>query len=55
MKVVSELGYKNGQIFWPVRVALTNEQFTPGVFEVIWTLGKEETLKRLKKATNELN
>jgi len=54
VKVVGELSYKNGQVFWPVRVALTNEQFTPGVFEVIWTLGKEETLKRLNKALEEL-
>ncbi len=54
MQVVAELGYKNGQVFWPVRVALTNEQFTPGVFEVIWALGKEETLKRLGEALNSL-
>lgn len=54
MKVVADLGYKNGQVFWPVRVALTNEQFTPGVFEVIWALGKEETLKRLEGALQDL-
>ncbi len=54
MDVVAVLGYKNGQVFWPVRVALTNEQFTPGVFEVIWALGKEETLHRLEKALEEL-
>lgn len=50
IQVVSDLGYKNGQVFWPVRVALTNEQFTPGVFEIIWTLGKAESLERLEKA-----
>lgn len=54
VSVVSSLGYKNGQVFWPVRVALTNEQFTPGVFEVVWTLGKDETLARLEKALAEL-
>jgi len=54
IKVVADLGYKNGQVFWPVRVALTNEQFTPGVFEIIWTLGKDETLKRLQKALEDL-
>jgi len=54
VKVVTDLGYKNGQVFWPVRVALTNEQFTPGVFEVIWALGKEETLNRLDKAASSL-
>ena len=54
IQVVTDLGYKNGQVFWPIRVALTNEQFTPGVFEVIWTLGKEESLKRLEKALQEI-
>jgi len=48
--VVSELGVKNGQVFWPVRSALTGEQFSPGVFEVIWVLGKEKTLQRLQEA-----
>lgn len=48
MEVVQKLGLKNGQVFWPVRVALTHEQFSPGVFEVIWALEKEETLKRLQ-------
>ncbi|MEK7544637.1 MAG: glutamate--tRNA ligase [Patescibacteria group bacterium] len=49
IEVVTELGLKNGQIFWPVRAGLTGEQFSPGVFEVIWALGKEKTLERLKK------
>jgi glutamyl-tRNA synthetase len=46
---IAQKGLKNGQILWPLRVALTGEQFSPGVFEVIWVLGKEESLKRLKK------
>ncbi len=54
LAVVTQLGLKNGQVLWPVRVALTNEQFTPGVFEVVWALGKEETLKRLTDSLNYL-
>lgn len=50
ISVVEYLGCKNGQVFWPVRAALTGEQFSPGVFEVIWALGKERTLKRLDQA-----
>ncbi len=46
--VVTKLGLKNGQVFWPIRAILTGEQFSPGVFEVVWALGKEEALKRLK-------
>lgn len=45
------LNLKNGQVFWPIRAILTGEQFSPGVFEVIWALGKEETLERLKLVT----
>jgi hypothetical protein len=47
-------GFKNGQLFWPMRVALTGEQFSPGVFEVLWALDKEESLKRIKKVTETL-
>lgn len=48
LKVVAELGLKNGQVLWPMRAALTGEQFSPGAFEVAWALGKEKTLNRLK-------
>ncbi|OGJ51198.1 glutamate--tRNA ligase, partial [Candidatus Peregrinibacteria bacterium RIFOXYB2_FULL_32_7] len=30
MKVINDLGVKNGQVLWPLRVALTNEKFSPG-------------------------
>jgi glutamyl-tRNA synthetase len=48
--LIAQKGLKNGQILWPLRVALTGEQFSPGAFEVIWALGKVESLKRLEKA-----
>jgi len=48
--VVEELGVKNGQVFWPLRSALTGEQFSPGVFEVAWVIGKDLCLQRIKKA-----
>jgi len=50
LEVVEELGFKNGQVFWPLRAALTGEQFSPGVFEVAWVLGKEKSLERIDKA-----
>lgn len=50
LKLVTDLGIKNGQLLWPMRVALTGEQFSPGVFELLWALGKEESLKRLNDA-----
>lgn len=47
LEVVQKSGLKNGQVFWPTRVALTGEEFSPGVFEVLWALGKERSLKRI--------
>lgn len=53
--LVSELGIKNGQLLYPVRVALTNTQFTPGgAIEIAHILGKEETLKRLEASIENL-
>ncbi len=46
-EVISTLELKNGQVLWPTRVALTGEAFSPGVFEVLWALGKEKSLARL--------
>ena len=54
--LVSELGVKNGQVFWCVRVAITGKESTPGgVMEVAELLGKEETLRRLDFSIDLLN
>jgi glutamyl-tRNA synthetase len=50
MNKVQELGIKNGQLLWPLRVALSNEKFSPGVFEILDVLGKAKSLARLHKA-----
>ena len=48
-QVAAENGMKNGQVLYPVRVALTGLETTPGgASEVAEVLGKEETLHRLK-------
>jgi len=39
-----------GSILWPLRVALTGREASPGPFEVAAVLGKEKVLVRLKKA-----
>lgn len=49
-KIIADLNLKNGQVLWPVRVALTNEEFSPGVFEVCYAYGYEKSLNHLKKA-----
>jgi glutamyl-tRNA synthetase len=41
-------GYKNGQVMYPVRVALSGKEFTPGgALELADLFGKEETLRRI--------
>ncbi len=54
MKVIESMGVKNGQVLWPLRVALTAEEFSPGVFELIQVMGREMALKRLKSAQTAL-
>lgn len=44
---IKRLELKNGQVLWPLRVALTGERYSPGTFEVIECLGKDKTLKRI--------
>ncbi len=54
-RVIQEMNLKNGQVLWPVRVALTNEAFSPGVFELCRVLGKEQSLNRIKNAIDFLS
>ena len=54
VKVIEKLGVKNGQLLWPLRVALTNEQYSPGTFELIHLMGKDLTLKRLRSALEKM-
>lgn len=50
MDVVTEKGFKTGDFFMDLRIAVTGSKFTPPINESIEILGKEETIKRLKKA-----
>jgi len=52
--LVQRLELKNGQILWPLRVALTGEKFSPGVFEIAEVLGKEKSLYRIQKGVEKL-
>ena len=48
-QVLEEDRLKMGQLAQPVRVALTGQAASPGIFEVIDLLGRERTLARLKQ------
>ena len=51
-----ENGYKNGQILWPIRTALSGKQMTPaGATEILEILGKEESIRRIKATIEKLS
>ena len=55
MEAIPGLGMKNGQFLWPLRIAISGQQSTPGgAFEIAYLLGREETLRRLKAAIEKL-
>ncbi len=49
MDIVNEKGLKLGQVAQPVRVAITGNTVSPGIYEVLEIVGKEKTLKRLRR------
>jgi nondiscriminating glutamyl-tRNA synthetase len=43
-----------GEVLWPLRVALSGKDKSPGPFEIIEVIDKEETLERLKIALEKM-
>ena len=48
--VVEERGVKPRQVFQPLRVALAGSTVSPGIFETVALLGRDETLRRVDDA-----
>jgi len=47
---VAEKNVKTGFVMWPIRTAVSGKQMTPaGATEIMEVLGKEESLKRIRK------
>ncbi len=56
LNLAKELEIKNGQLLFPLRVALSGKSFTPGgAIELADIFGKEESLRRLDIALDKLN
>ena len=52
---IAKQGMKNGQMLWPLRIAVSGQMNTPGgAFEIMYLLGKDETLSRLKASMERL-
>lgn len=56
MSHVQALGVKNGQLLWPIRVAVSGKQSTPGgAVELCFLLGKRESLLRIQDGIRRLS
>ncbi|PIR94597.1 glutamate--tRNA ligase [Candidatus Falkowbacteria bacterium CG10_big_fil_rev_8_21_14_0_10_39_11] len=54
-KIIEDNNLQNGDVLWPMRVALSGQEKSPGPFEIAHVLGKDRTTQRLKEAILELS
>lgn len=53
--LIDENGWGNGDTLWPLRVAMSGREKSPGPFEIMAVLGKMKVIRRLEAAKNRLN
>jgi len=53
-RVAEKTGAKLGKVAQPIRVALTGGTVSPGIFEVMDVLGRDEVVRRLSGASNKI-
>jgi len=47
---VAKSGKSVGEVFWPLRVALSGSKASPGPQEILWVLGQKKSLERIDLA-----
>lgn len=55
---LDDLGKKmanRGLVYWPLRVAVSGKDKSPDPVDIIFAIGKEQTIKRIEGAVNKLN
>jgi glutamyl-tRNA synthetase len=52
--VAESKGLGAGKLFAPLRVALTGQSASPGIFEVLEVLGRERSLERINDAVRHI-
>ncbi len=52
---ITDKGLSNGNVLWPLRVALSGAEKSPSPFEMAYVLQKDEVLRRIKVAVTKLN
>ena len=54
-RYIEAKGLKNGAVLWPLRIALSGREATPGgAYEIGYLLGRDESLRRLETAVARL-
>ena len=53
--VLERTGAKPGKVYQPIRVALAGSSVSPGIFETLRLLGKEESLRRIDDVLNRMS
>jgi len=51
---IQDNSLENGEVLWPMRVALSGRKASPGPFEIASAMGKEKTLLRLDQSIQKL-
>jgi glutamyl-tRNA synthetase len=54
-RVIEASGAKPRQVFQPIRVALSGGTVSPGIFETLRLLGRDESLRRIDAALNRMS
>ena len=50
LAVIARRAAKPGEVYQPLRVAISGTTVSPGIFESVALLGREETLRRIDRA-----
>ncbi len=50
---ITRKSLSNGNVLWPLRVALSGRSASPSPYQLLWAFGREESLARLRHALNQ--
>ena len=53
--VLERSGVKPGKLYQPIRVALAGTTVSPGIFETLRLLGRDESLRRIDDILNRMS
>jgi nondiscriminating glutamyl-tRNA synthetase len=52
--IIASKEMKNGQVLWPVRVALSMQKFSSGALELVYIFGREKSIERIQKVLKQM-